>query len=98
IRVTQAQLPLFAEGQHERSPDLLRVMDLRQEQIARGLGSGHRVIHGVAGSGKTMVLRYRAIWLAKAKFGRILVLCYNRALATWLTHLIRAEVGDQVTV
>ena len=27
-----------------------RVMDLQQEQLARSMGEGHRVIHGVAGS------------------------------------------------
>ena len=31
-------------------PDILRVMDIQQEQLARSLGDGHRVIHGVAGS------------------------------------------------
>src|SRR3990167_339495 len=41
-------------------PDLMRVMDLQQEQLARSLGDGHRVIHGVEGSGKTMILGYRA--------------------------------------
>ncbi|HWL64266.1 MAG TPA: nuclease-related domain-containing protein [Steroidobacteraceae bacterium] len=40
--------------------DLLQVMDLAQEEIARNLGEGHRVIHGVAGSGKTLILAYRA--------------------------------------
>lgn len=34
-------------------PDIVAVMDLKQEQLARGLGDGHRVIRGVAGSGKT---------------------------------------------
>ena len=34
--------------------DIVRVMDLQQEQLARSMGEGHRVIHGVAGSGKTM--------------------------------------------
>jgi hypothetical protein len=47
-------------------PDLVRVMDLHQEQLARSLGEGHRVIHGVAGSGKTMmILGYRCQYLAK---------------------------------
>ena len=40
-------------------------MDLQQEQLARSMGEGHRVIHGVAGSGKTMILGYRAQYLAK---------------------------------
>ena len=47
-------------------PDIMRVMDLQQEQLARSLGEGHRVIHGVAGSGKTMILGYRAEYLAQA--------------------------------
>ena len=47
-------------------PDIVRVMDLQQEQLARSMGEGHRVIHGVAGSGKTMILGYRAQYLAQA--------------------------------
>jgi superfamily I DNA and RNA helicase len=31
-------------------------MDVEQERLARGLGEGHRVIHGAVGSGKTMIL------------------------------------------
>lgn len=62
-------------------PDLLRVMDLQQEQLARSLGEGHRVIHGVAGSGKTLILGYRAIHLAQACTKPILILCYNHSLA-----------------
>jgi superfamily I DNA and RNA helicase len=45
-------------------PDIVRVMDLQEEQLARSMGEGHRVIHGVAGSGKTMILGYRAQALA----------------------------------
>ena len=37
-------------------PDVVKVMDIHQEQLARGLRDGHRVIHGVAGSGKTLIL------------------------------------------
>ncbi|NMV40732.1 3'-5' exonuclease [Ralstonia insidiosa] len=66
-------------------PDLIRVMDLQQEQLARSLGDGHRVIHGVAGSGKTMILGYRAEFLAQASAKPVLVLCFNRALAQKLT-------------
>ena len=44
---------------------LLHVMDLQQEQLARSLGDGHRVIHGVAGSGKTLILGFRCEQLAK---------------------------------
>lgn len=65
-------------------PDLIRVMDLQQEQVARNLGEGHRIIHGVAGSGKTMILGFRAEQLAKVLQKPILVLCYNIALSAKL--------------
>ncbi|RJG16114.1 DNA helicase II [Massilia cavernae] len=87
------QPDLFAEpGQLSTEiPDLLRVMDLQQEQLARSLGDGHRVIHGVAGSGKTMILGYRAEHLAKMCARPILVLCYNKALAAKLASTIEEK-------
>lgn len=36
--------------------DILRVMDREQERLARTLGDGHRLLRGVAGSGKTITL------------------------------------------
>jgi hypothetical protein len=72
-------------------PDLIRVMDIQQEQVARNLGEGHRVIHGVAGSGKTLILGYRAEQLAKALHKPILVLCYNVALSTKLASVIKEK-------
>jgi hypothetical protein len=77
----------------EAMPDIMRVMDLQQEQLARSLGDGHRVIHGVAGSGKTMILSYRAEYLAKASPGAkpILVLCYNQPLAVKLDAVMTAK-------
>ena len=62
-------------------PDIIRIMDVQQEQLARSLGSGHRVIHGVAGSGKTLILGYRAELLAATSSNPTLILCYNISLA-----------------
>lgn len=76
---------LFNEQEPE-IPDIVRVMDLQQEQLARSLGEGHRVIHGVAGSGKTLILGYRAEHLAKICARPILILCYNQTLAKRLTQ------------
>lgn len=95
------QIGLFPaeDGDNETLPDLMRVMDLQQEQLARSLGDGHRVIHGVAGSGKTMILSYRAEYLAKAAASRkpILVLCYNQPLAVQLDALMAAKgIADRV--
>lgn len=80
-------------------PDLLRVMDLQQEQLARSLGEGHRVIHGVAGAGKTLILVYRCLYLARVMERPILVLCYNRPLAARLQQLIEEKgIQDKVQV
>ena len=81
------------------APDLVRVMDLQQEQLARNLGDGHRVIHGVAGSGKTMILGYRALHLAKQLPTPVLVLCFNKALAARLALQMDGHgVGAKVQV
>lgn len=82
---------LFADPEVADIPDIVRVMDLQQEQLARSLGEGHRVIHGVAGSGKTLILGYRAEHLAQVCQKPILVLCYNRTLANRLAQSMAAK-------
>ncbi|MEZ5517401.1 MAG: NERD domain-containing protein [Gammaproteobacteria bacterium] len=80
-------------------PDIVKVMDMQQEVLARSLGEGHRVIHGVAGSGKTLILGYRCLYLARLLHKPILVLCYNITLAARLRELmIERGVGDKVHV
>lgn len=97
---TQAALAFDSDdgtGAPPELPDLLEVMDLQQEQIARSLGEGHRVIHGAAGSGKTMILVFRAQHLLPtARPERpILVLCFNRALADRLDVMLRKRGADE---
>lgn len=93
---------LFADEEKEKDnllPDLVKVMDMQQEQLARSLGEGHRVIHGVAGSGKTLILGYRCLYLAKLLNKPILVLCYNISLAARLKELIEDRgIADKVNV
>ncbi len=80
-------------------PDIVKIMDIQQEQLARSLGSGHRVIHGVAGSGKTLILGYRALYLAQAVAKPILVLCFNISLAARLRAFIHSRgIGSKVQV
>jgi hypothetical protein len=102
IRVPQQGL--FDEGPgasvEAELPDIMRVLDLQQEQLARSLGDGHRVIHGVAGSGKTMILGYRAEQLAQAAATKpVLVLCYNEPLAVKLAAMMEVKgLQDRVHV
>lgn len=98
VRVpTQAGLFEGGKGGADQAelPDIMRVLDLQQEQLARSLGDGHRVIHGVAGSGKTMILGYRAEQLAQAAASKpVLVLCYNEPLAVKLAAMMKAKGLD----
>lgn len=97
VRVQQGTLFNKENATGAQLPDLLQVMDLQQEQIARTLGEGHRVIHGVAGSGKTMILVFRAQQLAAAARPDqpILVLCFNRTLAQRISTLLRERGVDE---
>ena len=100
VRV-QVQGALFDDSDEAADmPSVMRVMDIQQEQLARSLGDGHRVIHGVAGSGKTMLLGYRAEHLAKAHTSTskpILMLCYNEPLAKQLARVMAAKgIADRV--
>lgn len=80
-------------------PDLVKIMDIQQEQLARSLGEGHRVIHGVAGSGKTLILGYRCLQLAQTMNKPVLVLCFNITLAAKLRAFISARgIGSQVQI
>ena len=82
------------EAAEQALPDILSVMDLQQEQLARSLGDGHRVIHGVAGSGKTHHpgLSGRAFFAQTASATKpILVLCYNEPLAVKLEAVMASE-------
>jgi hypothetical protein len=86
LRIQQGSL--FADATATATQQSPLVMDLAQEQVARSLGEGHRVIHGVAGSGKTMILAYRCTQLARQSDKPVLVLCYNDSLAAKLEQLI----------
>jgi hypothetical protein len=94
IRIEHTQGDLLVELNEEdvdaeaaySVPEIIKVMDLQQEQLARNIGAGHRVIHGVAGSGKTMILGFRALQLAQTMTKPILVLCFNVSLAANLRH------------
>lgn len=71
--------------------DILKTLDLQQEKTAKSIGNGHRIIQGVAGSGKTLVLSCRARYLKSASVKwRVLIVCYNISLSRYICQLIRA--------
>lgn len=98
LRISAKQLSLLEsdtanteETPQLQIPDILKIMDLQQEQLARSLGDGHRVIHGVAGSGKTMILAYRCQHLSQVGNKPILVLCFNVSLAAKLRQVVQED-------
>ena len=91
-------LPLFKDP--EIAPeDVIRVMNRQQERAAEHLGFGYRVLRGVAGSGKTLILVHRARHLRKLwPQCRILMLCYNRLLARALEAELETDEDDDSLV
>ncbi|CAA6802416.1 MAG: DNA helicase [uncultured Sulfurovum sp.] len=60
-------------------------LDIEQERFAKSLPLGHYMITGIPGSGKTVALMARAIYLAKLyPKWKILILTYNKALKSQL--------------
>lgn len=99
IRIDNLELFPPDEPESVSVPDIVKVMDIEQEQLARNLGAGHRVIHGVAGSGKTLILGYRSEVLAELLNKPILVLCFNITLAAKLrSHMNSKGITDKVHV
>lgn len=100
IRIDSLELfPRQEAPEQVSAPDVVKVMDIHQEQLARGLGDGHRVIHGVAGSGKTLILEFRSEVLAELLNKPILVLCFNITLAAKLrSHMRSKGIADKVHV
>ncbi len=90
-------LPLFQDPEIPPE-DVIQVMDRQQERVAEHLGAGYRVLRGVAGSGKTLVLAHRARYLHKHWPSlRILVLCFNRVLANALKTMVKPDARLEVT-
>jgi superfamily I DNA/RNA helicase len=79
----------------EGEEDAIRVLDRQQERLAHHLGEGYRVIRGVAGSGKTLVLTFRAKWYAENFPNRkVLLTCFNVPLM----KALEAQLGGSTNV
>lgn len=74
------------------SSDLaLHILEREQIKLAQNLAfTGDRIVYGVAGSGKTIILLYKAYQLAKLHpDSNILILCYNKPLSVFLQQKTR---------
>lgn len=75
--------------------DKIRALDFEQEMLAKDLGLGHRVIHGVAGSGKSLIIACRAKYLLRCNpKWSILVVCYNKAFVNQMKDFLKASFPE----
>ena len=70
-------------------------LDIFQEQVAKSLGTGPRFLHGIAGTGKTLILLFHAKLmaangLASGQSPKILILCWNISLAQYIRHAYKS--------
>ena len=90
VLATQRSVPEGVELLPDSS--VIVTLDLEQEKLARILGDGHRLVSGVAGSGKTLILLSRAKMIAdRSPDQRILILCFNITLAAHLRSLLHTD-------
>ncbi|XOK62067.1 3'-5' exonuclease [Paenibacillus elgii] len=96
VRISaEYRIPIQHQDQLLLSLHNIKTMDLHQENMAKQIGDKHRLIRGVAGSGKTLVLASRAKMLAKAHPDwKILVLCYGIPLSRSLKQMIEQKLDE----
>jgi len=85
------ELPSRQGAGKERFTREVLALDEAQARMALRLGSGHQLIKGPPGSGKTLVLIHRCCQLLKyhPKVKRVLLVCYNIALVSYLKRMIQ---------
>ncbi len=80
--------PIIETSESGLAPDAFAI-DMEQEVIAKEFGEGPRLMRGVAGSGKTLIMLMRAKLVAsnaehRGNPQRILIVCWNVSLANYL--------------
>lgn len=66
------------------------ILDLTQEQMAKKVDSGHTIVRGIAGSGKSLVVCAKAKIIAETHPGwKTLVVCFNNSLKSQLDYYLK---------
>ena len=86
-------LPVRLGSGKARFQEEVLALDKAQSRLAWRIGPGHQVIKGPPGSGKTLVLVHRCCQLYRYRPGakRILLVCYNIALVSYLRRLLQEK-------
>ncbi|MEO0852609.1 MAG: NERD domain-containing protein, partial [Cyanobacteria bacterium J06648_11] len=87
--------PEDADNQLPVGATKIVTVDIDIERLARSMKGGHRLLSGVAGSGKTQLLLSRAKILANRLLEhRILILCFNITLAAQLRSQLHEDTRN----
>lgn len=83
----------------EAEPQDLMALDIQQEMIAKNIGSGHRILKGVAGSGKSLVIACRAKYLKTVyPDWKILIVCFNNTLCNHILNMMNENHVDNLEI
>ena len=90
---SQISLPLREGTGKARFQREVQALDQAQARMARRLKSGHQILKGPPGSGKTLVLVHRCGHIHKyhPQVKNILLVCYNIALVSYLKRLLQEK-------
>ncbi len=97
---------IVVTDENEALPSGTFAIDVEQELIAKTLGEGPRLMRGIAGTGKTLIMLIKARLLASnnehlEQKQRILVVCWNISLANYMRQAfnnINIPLQDTSTV
>ena len=86
----QLAAPTVIRKKQDEQDGVVRLLDSRQESLAKRLDASKAVIQGPAGSGKTLVLVHKAIaeWKRFQGTENILLLCFNMTLVHYLRRVL----------
>lgn len=77
-------------NKNNKIEEYIKVLDYEQEKFAKRITEGHYIATGVPGSGKTIMLLSRALFLAKEHPDwKIKIVCYNNSLVNKLKNKIK---------
>ncbi|MBF7682949.1 AAA family ATPase [Acinetobacter sp. B5B] len=83
----------------EAEPQELMALDIQQEMIAKNIGPGHRILKGVAGSGKSLVIACRAKYLKTIyPEWKILIVCFNNTLCNHILNMMNEDLIEHLDI
>ncbi|MFI3210337.1 MAG: AAA family ATPase [Peptostreptococcaceae bacterium] len=77
------------EDSNEDLDEIIKALDIEQENFAKRVSYGHYMVTGVPGSGKSVILLARAIHLVRENpEWKVKIVTYNKSLASKIQHSV----------